>query len=85
MTPGIDWICNLQSDNLLFNSEGLFRCTQSQLINSMELSGQVEEQEEGSILISSYKVPEGLFFKLAPSGCLVRVESIEYLNEVTKI
>lgn len=85
MTPGIDWICNLQSDNLLFNSEGLFRCTQSQLINSMELSGQVEEQEEGSILISSYKVPEGLFFKLAPSGCLVRVESIDYLNEVTKI
>lgn len=84
-TPSMGWTCNRQKDNLLFDLKGHPQCTQSQLVNSMELSGQVDEQQTGSILVSSYKVPEGLYFQLAPSNRLIRVESIEYLNEVIKL
>lgn len=85
LTPGAGWVCNRQNDNLLFDAEGHPQCTQSQLVNSMELSGKVEEQEKGTVLTSSYKVPQGLYFQLAPSNRLIRVESIEYLNEITKL
>ena len=77
--------CNIKKEFLFFDASDNCICTQKQLVELLESTGNAVVSKDGNKQISKYNVPDGYFLKLMPSGKLVKPESIVYVNEIAKL
>lgn len=81
----INLACNMKKEKLFFDASDNCICTQKQLVELLENTGNAVVSKDGNKQISKYNVPDGYFLKLMPSGKLVKPEAIVYVNEIAKL
>ena len=77
--------CNMKKEYLFFDANDNCICTQKQLVELLESTGNAVVSKDGNKQISKYNIPDGYFLKIMPSGKLVKPESIIYDNEIVKL
>lgn len=81
----VGFACNVQNENVFFDTEGNILCTQNQLVASLENVGNVEIINDGNKQTSIYNIPDGYFLLLMPTRKLIKPLSLVYVNEIQKL
>lgn len=81
----VNLACNMKKEYLFFDANDNCICTQKQLVELLESTGNAVVSKDGNKQISKYNIPDGYFLKIMPSGKLVKPESIIYDNEIVKL
>lgn len=93
---GMDYMAGLQSEspigfyanrdglNLVFNEAGRAVATEVQLLLSLPENRVVDSEIKDDSFTSTYLVPSGFYFMLAPTNHLVQLEEVEVVTTMKK-
>lgn len=93
---GMDYMAGLQSEspigfyanrdglNLVFNEAGRTVATEVQLLLSLPENRVVDSEIKDDSFTSTYHVPSGFYFMLAPTNHLVQLEEVEVVTTMKK-
>lgn len=93
---GMDYMAGLQSEspigfyanrdglNLVFNEAGRAVATEVQLLLSLPENRVVDSEIKDDSFTSTYHVPSGFYFMLAPTNHLVQLEEVEVVTTMKK-
>lgn len=93
---GMDYMAGLQSEspigfyanrdglNLVFNEAGRAVATELQLLLSLPENRVVDSEIKDDSFTSTYHVPSGFYFMLAPTNHLVQLEEVEVVTTMKK-